>query len=875
MSGRIVRRTAQILAGGLALVAALAAAPAVAQIAPAPEQAPEQAAPDPGAITKLPELIDFQAAPYPPEALAEGLEADVLLQLDIDTEGRVTAVEVVEPIGAYGFDEAAVEAARAFRFSPAESAAGPVAVRIQYRYSFTIDAAPEPEPPPAVDPVVTIRGRVLEKGTRAPIAAIPVTVPAVDAVAISDAEGRFELLDVPPGTATVLVPPTQYGETSVDVEVPADGVAEVTIYLQRDPYASYRTVIQAEDIAPQPAKRQLIIEEIQKIPGVSGDALKAVQNLPGVARAPFAGGQIVARGSAPEDTIYRVDDLDLPQLFHFGGIYSVFNTDILETLDYYPGGFSVTHGNGTAGLIDVRLKKGRVDRWGGYVDINVFHAAGFASGPLWEGGSLTLAARRSYIDAILPAVIPDDSTTTFNTAPVYYDYQVKLDTELGPDDDLRVFVFGSDDQLKIVLGEPSDSSPAVRGDITNHTLFHHVHGRWTHRFDSRTTLESSLLVGMQELAFGLGSAIDFFIYAGDLSWRFDVTSRLTPELTVRAGMDSTLTAFRVAITAPLPPKEGAAPSPLGTTESRESAEKGLYLRNALYLEAIGEPIDGLELTGGLRADVYTGEFEDVTFDPRVSARWKVGDSTTLKAGAGIYHRQPAPDETSESFGNPDIKAEQSNQYSVGVEQEIVEGLTVDVQAFYKDLSNLVAPNADPFGGPPLLNSGSGRVFGGEVMIRQQLGKWFWGWVAYTISRSERKDGDVQPIRLFDFDQTHVLTAVASFTLPYEFQVGARFRYATGNPETPVTGAVFDADAGAYTQVVGETNSTRIGDFHQLDIRVDKTWTFEDWVLDTYIEVQNVYNQPNPEGVRYNYNFRQSEAVTGLPIIPGFGVKGTF
>ncbi|GMV44096.1 MAG: TonB-dependent receptor [Myxococcales bacterium] len=846
---------------------------ALGQFAPPPEPTPPTQTKPADALIRLPELLDFQEATYPPEALAEGVEADVLLQLDVDADGGVTAVEVLEPVGLYGFDEAAVEAARAFRFRPAESASGPVPVRIQYRYSFTIDAPPPPPPTPAS--VVTIRGRLLERGTRAPVAAIPVTVPAVGAVAISDDEGRFELLDVPPGPATLLVPPTQYAETSEEVEVPSDGAAEITLYLQRDPYASFRTIIQAEELSPQPARRQLAVEEIQKMPGVSGDALKAVQNLPGVARPPFGGGQIVMRGSAPEDTIYRVDGLELPQLYHFGGIYSVFNTDLVESLDTYPGGFSVAHGDGTAGLIDVRLKKGRTDRWGGYFDINVFHAAGYASGPVWEGGSLTLAARRSYIDAILPAVIPDDSKVSFNTAPVYYDYQVKLDTALGPDDDLRVFVFGSDDQLRILLSEPSDGSPLVRGNVTNHFLFHHVHGRWTHRFDRDTTLDTSLLVGTQQLSFDLGKAIDFYIYAGDLSWRFDLTSRLTPHLTLRAGMDSTLTAFRVAITAPLPPKEGATPSPLGTTETRESNEEGTYLRNALYLEAVGEPTDGLELTAGLRADVYTGAFEDVTFDPRVSARWKVGETTTLKGGLGMYHRQPAPDETSEAFGNPEITAEQSIQYSVGVEQEIFEGLTVDVQAFYKDLSNLVAPATDSFGGPPLTNEGSGRVYGGEILVRQQLGKWFWGWVAYTVSRSERKDAATQPIRLFDFDQTHVLTAVASFTLPLEFQVGARFRYATGNPQTPVVGAVFDADTGSYTQVAGAPATARLGDFHQLDLRVDKTWTFEDWVLDTYLEVQNVYNQQNPEGTRYNYNFRQSEPVSGLPIIPGFGIKGTF
>ena len=865
----------RLLATATWLLALTLSSSAVAQIAPPPkaEEPPAEAAP---AITRLPRLLKFEEAVYPEDALADGLEADVLLELDIGTDGGVTAARVVEEVG-LGFDDAALDAARRFVFEPALAGDVPVPVRIQYRYSFKITETPAPEEPapPEEEPKGALRGRIREKGTRAPAAGVTVTIPALGRSAVTDDDGRFEIGGLPPGKVAVQIPPSQYEETTAEAEIPVEGAAELDIRLAKDPYASFRTVIRGEDKAPQPVKRQLEVKEIQKIPGVSGDALKAVQNLPGVARAPFGAGQIVTRGSAPEDTAFRVDDLYLPQLYHFGGIYSVFNTDLVETLDYYPGGFSVLQGGATAGLIDVRLAKGRLDRWGGYFDINVFHAAGFASGPVWEDGSLTLAARRSYIDAILPAVIPDDANVSFNTAPVYYDYQAKLDTKLGRDDDLRVFVFGSDDQLKLILKEPAAGSPAVRDNVSTHLLFHYVQGRWTHRFDRDTTLATSLQVGMQELNANVGTDIDFFIYSGLVLLRTDLTTRLSDAFTLRVGTDSNINAFRVNIRAPLPPKEGETPSPLGSTEVFQSDEDGVSVRGGIYTEAIAEPLPGLTLTGGVRLDLYGGFYEAVTVDPRTAIRWKVGDTTTLKAGIGTYHRAPDPDETSKEFGNPGLSPERTTQYSIGVEQDIWEGLSVDVQGFYKDLADLVASNPDPFSDLRYLNTGTGRIFGAEVLLRQRLGRWFWGWIAYTVSRSERHDAEDQPLRLFDFDQTHVLTMVASFTLPLEFEVGARFRYATGNPETPVTGAVFDADVGVYTRIAGEKSSIRIPDFHQLDLRVDKTWTFEDWVLTTYIEVQNVYNRANPEGIRYNYNFRQSDTVSGLPIIPGFGVKGEF
>jgi len=79
--------------------------------------------------------VQFVEAPYPDEAFAQGVEGKVLLLLDVDETGKVTNVEVLRPAG-YGFDEAAVAAARQFQFSPAEDANGPVPVQLEFEYGF-------------------------------------------------------------------------------------------------------------------------------------------------------------------------------------------------------------------------------------------------------------------------------------------------------------------------------------------------------------------------------------------------------------------------------------------------------------------------------------------------------------------------------------------------------------------------------------------------------------------------------------------------------------------------------------------------------------------------------------------------------------------
>jgi hypothetical protein len=151
---------------------------------------------------------------------------------------------------------------------------------------------------------------------------------------------------------------------------------------------------------------------------------------------------------------------------------------------------------------------------------------------------------------------------------------------------------------------------------------------------------------------------------------------------------------------------------------------------------------------------------------------------------------------------------------------------------------------------------------------------FFGWLAYTLSRSERRDAPGEPLHRYDFDQTHILTALASYKLGRGWQVGGRFRYVTGSPYTPEIGGVMDYDAGAYAPITAKSvNSARLPDFNQLDLRIDKAWKFSAWQLSAYLDVQNVYYRKNAEGIAYNYNYTQSSVVSGLPILPIIGVRG--
>jgi outer membrane receptor protein involved in Fe transport len=299
-----------------------------------------------------------------------------------------------------------------------------------------------------------------------------------------------------------------------------------------------------------------------------------------------------------------------------------------------------------------------------------------------------------------------------------------------------------------------------------------------------------------------------------------------------------------------------------------------------FVEGELKPIEGLLLLPGLRVDHFSRIHQTVA-QPRLTARWQLGRGVTAKGGVGLFVQEPDVEETTTAFGNPSLRAERAIHYSAGVEAKPRPHLTFDVTGFYKTLSSLVSKTDRTVmdeGGQsrPLVydNGGTGRVYGLEIGIRHEFTNNFSGWLAYTLSRAERRDsGDAR--RLFDFDQPQILTVVGSYLLPRNWQVGARFRLVSGNPFTPVVASVFNASRDEYDPVYGPPNAARNGAFHQLDVRVDKRWIYRSWMLGVYLDVQNIYNHANPEGLQYNFDFSQSKIQQGLPILPILGIRAEF
>ncbi|WP_338870910.1 TonB-dependent receptor [Myxococcus stipitatus] len=855
-------------------------------------QAPDGGVADPdagvptGVLTKPPELLRQVEAPYPPEAAAQQLEGTVVMLIDISETGAVTNVEVTQPAG-HGFDEAAVEAVKQFQFEPAHVDHVPAPVRIQYAYQFVFrPVQPEPSEDGGVaapQAPVNFSGRALERGSRKPLAGAEVVIPDLELSTVADDEGRFSFRGVPLGTHEVLVVLGGYDRFRTK-ETMSEGLeTRATYYVQKRIFSAYETVVRSERERKEVTSTTLQVAEVQRVPGTQGDTLKVVQNLPGVARPAFNGGQLVIRGTSPQESGVFLDGQRIPLLFHFGGLTSVYNSELLDALDYLPGNFSAYYGDITGGVINVRSREPKMDRIHGTAGVSLIESNAVIEGPITDTLGFAIGGRRSYVDLVL-GVVPEGDGPSLQVAPRYYDAQLKLvwKPKVLPRHTFSFQGLTSRDRLGLVFDRPSDDDPTVTGALDVTTGFNQLRLRHQYRADA-LTLDTQALVGNTLVEFEVG-ARNLRIASTDLSLRSTAEYVLLESLTLAGGVDVTSNFARVKARIQSPPREGEPPRPL-VNEALVTADGDfVQFYPSLWVEGRVSPVKGLLLVPGVRAEGYV--FTDqkdarYTLNPRLAVRYALTDAVTLKGGAGVYHGPPIQDEASVDFGNPDLKAKRSLQYSVGAEWQPRQEWFISGEVFYNDLDDLIVRSdalveRDGERVPERLkNGGVGRIYGLEVLIRRSLTERLFGWISYTLSRSERRDAPGAAWRLFDNDQTHVLTAIASYKLPKGWEVGARFRFASGNPTTPVVGAVRDDTNDVFLPLFAAVNSRRLPSFNQLDVRVDKIFVFDTWTLDVYLDLMNAYQNPAVEGIAYNYNYSQSAYFKGLPILPVLGAKGSF
>lgn len=725
-----------------------------------------------------------------------------------------------------------------------------------------------------------IEGRLLEKGTKKPLADANVFFLPHQIKATTDASGVFAA-DVPAGRVEIVVNLPEYNRLEVSLNAESGATVKRTLFLERTTYqGEFETVVVGKK-TKDPAKKALTQQQFQNLPGSGGDPIRAVTNLAGVNRPAGFTTNVVVQGADIVDTQYLIDGHEVPIIFHFGGLSTVVFSEAIESVDFFSAGYGPKYSRALGGLVGVTLRPPRNDRWRGLAFVDLINAGGLIEG---GGGnhSFLLSFRQSYIGQVLKAVTGDDDDFSLSVAPRFTDVTALYEYKVDPETKFRLTTVGSLDAVEFILKNPAGDDPFLRGNFENDTRFIRVIPQFTSKISDALDYDVSAGLGWTKLRIDLGDnllSIKTFSATPRSEWRWFPLDTMG----FTFGMDHRFFLTKADVLLPNDYAPGGVFNPLSSGEQLSVDVLGFNFDLGFYSSVSWRPQGtSWTLTPGFRLD-YFNSTQDVFLDPRVAVAYDLTPSLRLRSQGGLYHQPPEPRETNEDVGNPELATPNAWHLSLMAEKDFRSGretgLTLASGPFFRWFDDIVTRSNDQIirnGAlvPEFYNSTTdGFAYGGEATAKYSE-KRFDFQVAYMILQSRRTEPGVGEYPS-PFDQTHNLNFIAGVNLPRNWRISTRVRYVTGNPYTPVTSSVFDADNGVFIPTRGAFYSERVGDFFQWDVRVDKKWVFNRWLLSLYLDLQNATNRENPETVDYSYDYRELVATNGLPILPSLGLKGEF
>jgi hypothetical protein len=670
--------------------------------------------------------------------------------------------------------------------------------------------------------------------------------------AVSDEAGAFSITTDKTGEHILAASLVGYKTEEIKVDLEPGNKLQIPITLNERiaeieevqvSASSFRTG-EAEGVTLNPL-------EVVTTPGAAADLFQALQTFPGV-NAVDEGSGLFVRGGDVSETKILLDQATVVHPYRFesptGGTRGTIPPFLVSGTYFSTGGFPARYGNALSAVLSLESENMPQATT---VDLNLGMAAASAgiSAPLIDDKlGIRFTGNRSFTRFLFEI---NGQADEFQKAPLGLDGNLSLIYKPSSGSTLKFFNFASRSEIGVRTDEPSFDG-LFNSDETNR-----LHNLQWEQYLGDWVMETSFSVNRFNSQSELGG---FNLTQKDDTHKFrtDFESLFSNSLQLFFGgeWESVQNSFAGS----LPDQDNVFDPDADFTNLDETFRAG---RIAAWAEIEFQISPKIQTNIGLRSDLWT-ESRETVFDPRFTVLYRFDKNTTLRAATGLYHQFPEPFQFNGETGNPDLEPQRALHYILGLDHK-KEMLHLRFEGYYKDYEELVIDANDD----NLSNRGYGHVRGVDFFVKysEYLKTRFNGWISYSFLQSDRFqardlgnrfDFDLAPS---DFDITHNLNVVGKMRLINTLYFGARYRFASGRPVTPVTGARFIEEAGFYQPVEGAVNSLRLPNSHRLDMDISYYWPFTPGKAATfYVSVSNALNRNNITNFTYNQDYSQRRPV---------------
>lgn len=778
----------------------------------------------------------------------------------------------------------------------------------------------------------TVSGYVRENANGEPLFYVNVFLKDTFLGSATNQDGYYVVTNIPPGTYEVVASIIGYKLKSSFITLAEGENIRLDFRLETAVIAGEEVNVSAERIKfkklVEPSKITLDMREINIAPAfVEADLFRTLQLLPGVQSINDFSSALYVRGSTPDQNLILLDGITVYNPYHLGGVFSTFNTDAIKEADFYAGGFPARYGGRMGAILNVINKEGNTEEFEGKASISLISSKGIIEGPLPKlkniKGSWMIAGRRTYFDTFFNLMLRASGEKEVKFPYYFYDYQGKLNLDIGDNNRFTYSRFYGDDVFFIGFDD-SNRDFTDNDSYESKGKFDWRWGNQTNSLSWRWILNPNLILK----TFIASSRFRFHIDLDDESWDaykeggevietyngyfFDVYDivedrSLESELTWIASETHTVTAGGQLKNVDFDLGMEFEISTFDTTLKQKPLEmKNSTSELALYLQDHWQVNDRLSTQLGIRLSQY-GLHDTVYIEPRIGLKYFLREDLSIKLNWGRYHQfLTIANPRDESFRFIDIwmavpkdkNAPYSDHSIVGIEYISPGDVLYRVEGYYKSFENLLTLKQ----GTPFEESGSLRfdpfnefydtdayAYGLEFLAKKNTGK-YKGWIGYTFARTKwytSVDGWFYP----KYDRTHTLNIVGDWQLFRKIHISTAISFSSGNPYTPILGEYetwYEGKLNSWWNsssfLVGKKNSKRYPAYFRWDVGLTKD--FNSWlgVGEWYFQFVNVTNQLNHLLFVYrtNYDLRDENygrtQRLGLPMFPfifTFGVRFEF